>query len=142
MRTFHLKQHPQVVATFASYPDHIREKMNYLRALILSSAEEVVDIQEMEECLKWGEPSYVVKGGSTIRMDWKPKRPQQYAIYFNCNTQLVETFKVIYGELFCYEKNRAIIFQLDTILPEKELKECIKLALQYHSRKHMPLLGK
>ena len=41
-------------------------------------------LKELEETLKWGEPSYLVKKGSTIRMDWKSKAPNQYAMYFKC----------------------------------------------------------
>ena len=95
--------------------------MNYLRDLILETASEIESVEEIEETLKWGEPSYIVKKGSTIRMDWKPKAPNQYAMYFNCNTSLVETFKAVYGNLFKYEKNRAILFELNDKIPKNEL---------------------
>ena len=137
-----INQHPKVKSRFESYPKGIKEKMNNLRNLILETASEIEHIHELEETLKWGEPSYIVKKGSTIRMDWKPKNPNQYAIYFNCNTSLVETFKVVYGDLFKYEKNRAILFDVQKKLPRKELKECIKMALKYHLLKDKPFLGK
>jgi len=95
----------------------------------------------MEETLKWGEPSYFVKKGSTIRIDWKSKAPNQYAIYFKCTSSLVETFKTIFGDLFKYEKTRAIVFELDEEVPTEELKICIGMALQYHNLKYKPLLG-
>lgn len=43
---------------------------------------------EIEETLKWGEPADMTKNGagSTIRLDWKPKHPDHYALYFNCKT--------------------------------------------------------
>jgi len=75
-------------------------------------------------------------------MDWKTKTPHQYAMYFNCNTSLVETFKSVYGNLFKYEKNRAILFSLDDEIPKKELKDCIEMALKYHTLKNKPFLGK
>ncbi len=86
--------------------------------------------------------SYLAKKGSTIRMDWKAKAPNQYAMYFKCTSKLVETFKEVYGDIFKYEKNRAIVFDLEDEVPKEELKECIRLALHYHSLKHLPLLGK
>lgn len=96
----------------------------------------------MEETLKWGEPSYLVKKGSTIRIDWKSKAPNQYAIYFKCTSSLVETFKVIFGDLFKYEKTRAIVFELDEqVVATEELKICIAMALQYHNLKNKLLLG-
>ena len=134
-------QPPQIAEKFASYPEHVREKMHYLRELLLTVASEVEGISKLEESLKWGEPSYKAKQGSPIRMDWKPTVPDQYALYFNCNTSLVETFRIIYEDLFRYEKNRAIVFSLKEELPEQELRECIRMGLTYQLLKDKPLLG-
>lgn len=142
MNSIHIKQNPQVALKFEDYPDHIKSKMQYLRSLVLQAANEIEHIQEIEETLKWGEPSYLAKKGSTIRMDWKVKTPDQYALYFSCSTRLVETFRIVYGDLFRYEKNRALLFDLEEFIPEKELKGCIKMALQYHLVKDQPFLGK
>lgn len=141
MNSIQIKQNPQVALKFENYPERIQPKMQHLRDLIFQTAEEIEHIQEIEETLKWGEPSYLVKKGSTIRMDWKAKAPNQYALYFSCSTRLVETFRMVHSDLFQYEKNRAILFDLENSIPEKELKECIKMALQYHLVKDQPLLG-
>ncbi len=74
-------------------------------------------------------------------MDWKPRAPGEYALYFQCTTRLVETFKMVFGNLFQYEGNRAIIFQLDQKIPEEALKACIKATLNYHKVKHLITLG-
>lgn len=137
-----IKIDPRVKTKFATYPKEVKAKLKYLRDLIIETAGEQKDITEIEETLKWGEPSYLVKKGSTIRIDWKSKNPDQYAMYFKCTSKLVPTFKEVYGELFNYENNRAIIFDLTAEVSEAELKECIRLALTYHSLKHIPLLGK
>jgi len=142
MNQVKVKQDSSVKSKFLSYPKDIKKKMEHLRDLILEVATETEHIKELEETLKWGEPSYIVKKGSTIRMDWKDKNPNQYAMYFNCNTSLVETFKMVYGDLFQYEKNRAILFEINDKIPNKELKECIAMALQYHLLKDKPFLGK
>lgn len=126
---------------FDNYPNGIREKMLLLRELVFETASEIEDTGEIEETLKWGEPSYIVKGGSTVRMDWKSKNPTQYAMYFNCNTKLVDTFKETYKGKFKYEGNRAIVFDVKEKVPVKELKHCIELSLTYHSRKSLPMLG-
>lgn len=125
---------------FKTYPVSMRQKLETIRALILEVAKEN-NIGSVEETLKWGQPSYLVKGGSTVRCDWNEKHPQQYAIYFNCNTSLVNTFKEVYGELFNFEGNRAIIFSQNSSLHKTQLKHCIELALTYHLVKHLPLLG-
>ena len=93
-------------------------------------------ITNIEETLKWCEPSYLVKNGSTVRIDWKEKFPNQYAMYFRCTSKLVETFKQQFDCIFKFEGNRAIIFHLNDIIPTVELKKCIAAALQYHKVKN------
>lgn len=131
---------PAVAEVFKKYPPSMRRKLLFLRKLILDVADEL-DIGEIEETLRWGEPSYIAKQGSTIRMGWKPGSPEYYALYFNCNTSLVKTFETLYGYLFCYESRRAIMFTRMERVPVKQLKHCIGLSLQYHRLKHLPLLG-
>ena len=136
-----LTSDPRVQEKLTTYPASIQPKLAYLRQLILETAEELADVQKLEETLKWGEPSFLTKKGSTIRMDWKKKKPDQYALYFKCTSKLVETFRTIYGDTFSYENNRALLFKLEDDLPVEELKHCISLALNYHNLKHLPLLG-
>ena len=80
-------ENQKVIDKFESYPDFIRDKMYTLRKLVLQAAEEIDDLDKVEETLKWGEPSYLTKNGSTIRVDWKESSPDKYALYFN-RTQL------------------------------------------------------
>jgi hypothetical protein len=141
MKELSIKKNPEVETKFQSYPKEVKPKLNHLRKLIIETATEIEDIEEIEETLKWGEPSYLVKKGSTIRIDWKSKTPHQYAMYFKCTSKLVPTFKEVYGDLFKYEKNRAILFNLDDKVPETALKKCIGSALKYHSVKNQPRLG-
>jgi len=131
----------EVEKVFNNYPEEIREKLMLLRKLVLEIAEETDGIKLLEETLKWGEPSYLAKGGSTIRMGWKKSNPAHYAMYFNCNTKLVDIFKERYKDKFKYEGNRAIVFHKNEIIPTNEVKQCILLALTYHSIKNLPMLG-
>lgn len=132
---------PKVAEVFANYPDFVRDKMQLLRELIFETAKEVEGVSILEETLKWGEPSFMSKNGSTLRIDWKIKKPHQYAMYFKCTSRLVETFKLVFDAKFNYEGKRAIIFQLDEKIPTKDLKKCIKAALTYHKVKSLPTLG-
>lgn len=136
-----LTTNPKVETVFNNYPDSFREKLNILRQLILDTAAETEGVEELEETLKWGEPSYLAKKGSTVRLDWKKSKPEHYAIYFKCTSKLVVTFREIYGDKFSYENNRAIIFKPEDEVPVSELKHCISMALTYHRVKHLPLLG-
>ena len=141
MKDLQLTTKPEVEAVFDKYPQSVRPKIEKLRSLILESAEELEAVNKLEETLKWGEPSYLTKTGSTIRIDWKEKTPDQYAIYFKCTSKLVPSFRTVYEEVFSFEGNRAIVFQMEDKVPEKELKQCIKAGLMYHKVKHLPLLG-
>ncbi len=142
METLKISRTPEVNSKFQSYPNEIRPKLDYLRSLIIETATENESIKTLEETLKWGEPSYLTKKGSTLRIDWKTKTPHQYAMYFKCTSKLVPTFKEVYGDLFSYENDRAILFGLEDEIPVKELKDCIDMALTYHSVKQLPLLGR
>lgn len=134
-------KNPEVKIVFKNYPKGVQQKLVRLRKLILETANEIDSIDELEETLKWGEPSYLAKKSSTIRIDWKKSKPEQYAMYFKCTSKLVETFKIIYGDVFTYEGNRAIVFKLKDKIPVAELKHCISMALTYHQIKNLPLLG-
>ncbi|MFZ2999505.1 MAG: DUF1801 domain-containing protein [Undibacterium umbellatum] len=134
-------KNPEVADVFDNYPLRMRQKLMYLRQLVLDTASECKVADTLEETLKWGEPSYLAKTGSTVRMDWKSSAPEQYAMYFHCQTRLVDTFKELYGDKLRFEGNRAIIFHLDDEVPVDEVKQCILLSLTYHDRKHLPMLG-
>jgi hypothetical protein len=136
-----LISNPKVKDVFNNYPKSVRNQLLHLRELVLSAAFEIDGLEKLEETLKWGEPSYLTKNGSTVRMDWKEKNPEQFAIYFKCTSSLVPTFKTIYKDKFEFEGNRAIMLKLNEKIPEAELKHCISMALTYHKIKHLPLLG-
>lgn len=141
VQNIQIKSSPEVEAVFNNYPDEVREKMLKLRHLVLTAAGETEGITQIEECLKWREPSYLTKQGSTVRMDWKEKNPEQYAIYFKCTSKLVPTFRAMYQDIFTFEGNRAIVFKMHDALPEDALKKCISTALTYHRVKQLPMLG-
>ncbi len=136
-----LKTNPKVDEIFADYPDNLRDKMQFLRELVIETAEETADIAVLEETLKWGEPAFITKNGSTLRMDWKEKAPDRFAMYFQCTSRLVDTFRLVFGHKFKFEGNRAIVFQQNQEIPVFELKECIKATLTYHNVKHLITLG-
>jgi len=139
-----LVTNPDVKGVFKQYPQPVKDKLLLLRDLIIETASQLEEIKTLQEILKWGEPSYIAKPGSTIRINAKKashKDADRVAMYFNCKTKLVDTFKELYSDVFVFEGNRAIVFECDSIVPVDELKHCIELALTYHRIKHLPLLG-
>lgn len=124
-----------VADVFENYAPDVRNKLKTIRALIFDVAAKTEGVGELQECLKWGEPSYLTsqsKSGSTIRIDAKAKDNGGFAIYFNCNTTLVETFKNHYGDKLTFSGNRAILLKENDEIPVEELRHCISLALTYH----------
>lgn len=130
----------KISAKFESYPLHIKPKMLALRELIYEVAEKTEGVGELQEAIKWGEPAYLTskpKSGTTIRIDWKSKNPDQIGLYVSCNTTLIETFRKRFGNEMEFEGNRAIILSSKEELPVDKLMICIQLALRYHlDKKH------
>ncbi|WP_081986632.1 DUF1801 domain-containing protein [Chitinibacter sp. ZOR0017] len=126
-----------VAAKFNTYPPNVQLRLLALRELIFQTAAMTQGVGEIEESLKWGEPAYLTKNktGSTIRIDWKEKAPDQYAMYFNCKTNLVETFKTLFPNDFKFEGNRALALSLEGVPPVDSLVICIAASLTYHVKK-------
>jgi len=141
MSVIKLNSDPRVKQKLDAYPRTVQECLWNLRQLILNCAEEMSEVTRLEETLKWGEPSYLTKTGSTIRMDWKPDRPEHYSLFFKCTSRLVPTFRKLYPDLFHYEGNRELRFELSSELPSEQLKLCIQAALRYHKVKDLPDLN-
>ncbi len=127
-----------VAAAFAAYPPKFRRKLLALRRLILETAGSTEGVGEIEETLKWGEPAYLTsqtKSGSTVRIAWKPSAPIHYAMYFNCQTNLVDMFREWFPDSFEFDGDRSIVFAGDDVVPVEPLSVCIATALTYHRNK-------
>ncbi len=130
----------QVNEHFEKYPDDARGQLKVLRSLIYEIAAEL-KLGDVQESLKWGEPSYSVRTGSPFRLDWKAKSPNHYYLFFHCQTKLVDTFRQLYSETLIFQGNRAIVLSLFEPLPKVAIKHCLEIALTYKKRKGLPLLG-
>ncbi len=109
-----------------------------LRKLILATARNTPGVGLIEETLKWGEPAYLTtqsRSGSTVRLGWKSARPDQMAMYFNCQTNLISSFRTLFPGEFNCEGNRAIVWSLDEVVAMDALAVCLAAALTYHQRK-------
>jgi hypothetical protein len=125
---------PTVEAVFGAYPKPVKAKLLALRRLIFDTAKATKGVGMLEETLKWGQPSYLTpetKSGSTIRIDRVKPVAGQVAVYFHCQTNLVETFRELYPEL-SFGGNRSILLNAGDRLPEAALRHCVALALTYH----------
>ncbi|MEM8539790.1 MAG: DUF1801 domain-containing protein [Pseudomonadota bacterium] len=100
-----------------------------LKSLIFEAAEQSPRIGDLEESLKWGEPSFTPKKknvGSSVRL---AQRDGAVAMMFICTTKLVDRFQEIYPDDFNYEGGRALVFNAGEAVPKEQLKHCIAMAL-------------
>ena len=107
------KPDPAVDAVFSAYPKAVKARLLALRRLIFDTAKTTKGVGALQETLKWGQPSYLTtetKSGSTVRIDQVKAVPNQVAIYFHCQTDLVATFRELYPELN-YGGNRSILLE-------------------------------
>jgi hypothetical protein len=131
-------ENKSVAEVFFKYPAPIREKLLILRQLIFDTATKTKGVGALEETLKWGEPSYLTsetKSGSTIRIHSVRNHPNEYALYFNCKTTLIETFREKFPTKLRFSGNRAILFDVQEKLPLHLIKECLVMALTYNQTK-------
>lgn len=127
-------QNPNVAEKFESYAPATRQQVLALRRLVLEAAAATPGVGRIEETLKWGQPSYLTPetgSGTTVRIDAYPGGG--VAMFVNCQTDLVETYRSLYPELE-YEGVRAIVMR-DGVMDEAALRHCVALALTYHKRK-------
>jgi hypothetical protein len=122
-----------VAAVFRGYAPATRNRFMKVRDIILKTAARM-DGVNIEETLRWGQPAYVAKGASTIRIDAVKNEPGRIAMYFICHTDLIAGFREHYPTLE-YGGNRAILFDAKAKLPEDALRHCISMALRYHTGK-------
>ena len=116
-----------VAAVIGQYPTRLLQ----VRDLIFDLADKL-DVGPLTETLKWGEPAYLTettKAGSTVRLALKDGQP---AVFFVCNSGLVEVFRADFPEL-SYLGRRGIL--LDERADDGLLELCISRALTFHRNK-------
>ena len=128
---------PETAHVFSQYQTQTKQTLLIIRQWIFDIAQSSDEIGEIEECLKWGEPSYVThspKSGTTLRLSQLKSNPTEYALCVHCQTTLIEEFRQVYPD-FKYDKNRGVIFDSNKPVATDAVKQFIYLALSYHFRK-------
>jgi hypothetical protein len=131
------RENDAVAAALESHIGPVKSKLKTLRKLILDTARKTEGVGPLEETLKWGQVSFLTRAsrsGSTVRIDRDKSADDQVALYFHCQTNLVEIFREFYPELR-FSGNRAILLDAGAELPEAALRHCVALALTYHLAK-------
>ena len=119
----------KVQAVFEGFPAVERQGLLKLRQMILDSPTQA----PITEALRWGQPAYLCKTGSTLRLGL-PKTGG-FALYAHCQTTLIRDFVDMFPDDFTIEGNRAVHFHtLSDVQPEK-LDFLISSALSYKLNK-------
>ena len=125
-------QDPSVEEAFQAFPEEERKGLLILRELIFDCAAQIPETGGVQECLKWGQPSYLPRAkkvGTTIRLG-QPKTGG-FAIYTHCQTRVISDFQDQFPDEFVIEGNRAIHFN-SNIIESAKLEFLIRNALSYH----------
>jgi len=126
-----------VQSVFEAYPEKAREYFLFIRELLFTVAAETSGVGPIDECLRWGEPSYITsktKSGSLVRIHHK-KNDEYVGVYFHCQTTLIEGFRHRYSDVFTFQGNRALMFNMTDEVPVNALKDCLRQALTYRLSK-------
>lgn len=117
------------------YPEKARQYAVALRRLIFHTAQVDIRIGSLTETLKWKEPAYLTehsRSGTTLRFDWKDKRPDDIGLFVSCQTNLIPSFQDLFSDRLVFEGNRAIWLNMNQPLPRDILTICIGKTLTYH----------
>lgn len=120
---------PEVEKVFNGYSEELRKPLLELRELVYDIASKIPEVGDLEESLKWGQPSYASKVGTPMRIDRFEEN--KIAILVHCQTTLIQDFRLMFPSLE-FSKNRAIVLDPKEPLPKPELSFCIEKALTYH----------
>jgi hypothetical protein len=124
---------PDVKKVYESLPASHKRYAYQVRDWIWEAVEGMDLDCNVVETLKWGEPSYLPdkpRIGSTLRIGQFDE--EHIALYFNCQTMLVENFRSMFGSEVEYSKNRAVLFNVSEPLPESIVKACASKTFRYH----------
>lgn len=127
-----------ITEALGRYPEPLMRRLLQVRDLIFAVAAETGGVGPLTETLKWGEPAYLTeasKSGTTIRLGVSKLAPDQCAVFVNCQTTLIDSFRAHFADDFTFEGNRALIIPATGDFPREPLALCLRAALTYHRQK-------
>jgi hypothetical protein len=127
-----------IQAAFDAWPAPVRAALLDLRGLILETAAQTSGVGPLTEALRWKQPAYLTErsgAGTTIRIDGIKSSADGYALFVNCQTSLLESWRHLYPDDFRFEGSRALLFTTAAPPPREALRHCIAMALTYHRSK-------
>lgn len=125
-----------VAHTYAGFLPKAQAQILTIRTWIFEEVARDKRVGKIHEALKWGQPSFVVskpRSGTTLRLAQTLKSPKyDFGLFVPCQTNLIDTCRDRFGDVFNFDGNRGLLFENDHELPETELRHFIALALTYY----------
>lgn len=125
----HPFQNLAVNAAYNAMPDTDRSGALTLRHLILNTADEMDDVTNVDECLRWGQPSYISPIGSTLRI--AVPKSGGFGIYAHCQSSIISDFAGKFGQDFRIDSNRGVLFRTGQDIQPDKLVFLIRHGLRY-----------
>ncbi len=130
MRPF---QTPKVKAAYDAYADKQREIALILRDLVFDVADDTPEAGEIEETLKWGQPSFITpqtKSGSTLRIG--VTKDGSTGLYAHCGTSIIADYAATFPSEDRIDGNRGVLFATTDEIAADRLRHLIRHGLTYH----------
>lgn len=127
-----------VTQAIAAMPAAVRARLRTLRTMIREVADATPGVGPLTETLKWGQPAFLTMetgSGTTLRLGTDKMAPDTAKLFVPCQTDLIEQFRMHYGDTLRYSGKRAVIPGDLGPSEEAALRHCIALALTYHARR-------
>ncbi|MGJ8625409.1 MAG: hypothetical protein ACSHXB_00505 [Sulfitobacter sp.] len=124
-------------ARISDWPEAAQHAILHCRTMFHDIATKA-DVGALDEALKWGQPSWrpvKPRTGSTLRMDWNPKFPNQMSLFVDCKTDLAARMQDLYPDLPANDGQRHLAISLDAPLPEQALAHLADMTFTYHRSK-------
>ncbi len=125
-----------VDAALRQFPAQHQSIALRIRGIILEVAEQLNLDGGVVETLKWGQPSWLParRGvGTTVRL--AVHDDTMLGLYVHCQTNLLDGFRLTFGDDLHYSGNRAVLFDVGKPLHEDAVIHCVTQALTYHQNK-------
>ncbi len=118
---------PEVNAAFEAIDPAPRRVLLAVRDLILNEAGDV----PVEEALRWGQPAYLTKKGTTIRLG--VSKAGLPSVFTHCQSSVMSDVQAVAGEGLIWDGNRGVSWRVEDDLPEAVLRILARRALRYHA---------
>lgn len=129
----HPFQTPKVKAAYDAFGQKQRVIALILRELVFEVAMDTPQAGEVEETLKWGQPSFITpktKSGSTLRIG--VTKSGDTGLYAHCGTSIISDYAATFPGDDRIDGNRGVLFSTADDIAKDRLRHLIRHGLTYH----------